>query len=128
MTLYLWVMLGGALGTGGEFAFSGYAAHRWGETFPWGTLIINVSRSLVIGLFAALSRTRGPLDRPSHRPPVFSGLHMRGLYDPLRRLASRRSTWRAITNGCWPEPMLFRVICALPRRCLARPFGGDTHQ
>jgi CrcB protein len=59
MTLYLWVMLGGALGTGGRFALSGFAAHRWGETFPWGTLIINVTGSFVIGLFAALTGPEG---------------------------------------------------------------------
>ena len=59
MTIYLWVMFGGALGTGARFALSGFAAHRWGETFPWGTLIINVTGSFVIGFFAALTGPEG---------------------------------------------------------------------
>jgi len=59
MALYLWVMLGGALGTGTRFALSGFAAHRWGETFPWGTLIVNVTGSFIIGFFAALTGPEG---------------------------------------------------------------------
>jgi CrcB protein len=55
MLTYLYVALGGALGTVGRFALSGYVANRFGQTFPWGTLIINVSGSFVIGLFAALT-------------------------------------------------------------------------
>jgi fluoride exporter len=55
MLTYLYVALGGALGTVARFALSGYVANRFGETFPWGTLIINVSGSFIIGLFAALT-------------------------------------------------------------------------
>jgi CrcB protein len=49
------VALGGALGTVTRFALSGYVATRFGETFPWGTLIINVTGSFIIGFFAALT-------------------------------------------------------------------------
>jgi CrcB protein len=34
-------------------------ARAFGETFPWGTLIINVTGSLVIGFFAALTGPDG---------------------------------------------------------------------
>ena len=47
---------------------SGIAATILGETFPWGTLIVNVAGSLVIGFFATLS---GPDGR------LFVGTHMR---------------------------------------------------
>lgn len=56
---YLWIGLGGALGSIGRFWLSGFAAQRIGETFPWGTLIVNVSGSFVIGLFATLTDPDG---------------------------------------------------------------------
>jgi fluoride exporter len=59
MGIYLWVALGGAIGTVGRYFVSGVAAHLIGETFPWGTLIINVSGSFVIGFFAALTGPDG---------------------------------------------------------------------
>jgi CrcB protein len=56
---YLAVALGGAIGTVGRYALSGLAANAFGETFPWGTLIINVAGSFVIGFFAALTGPDG---------------------------------------------------------------------
>ncbi len=61
MREYLWISLGGALGTAARFWISGLVARRFGETFPFGTLVVNVSGSFVIGLFAALSGPDGRL-------------------------------------------------------------------
>jgi fluoride exporter len=61
MVSYLWIALGGALGTTARYWLSGVVAHSIGETFPWGTLIINVSGSFVIGFFAALTGPDGRL-------------------------------------------------------------------
>ncbi|HEX3944027.1 MAG TPA: fluoride efflux transporter CrcB [Rhizomicrobium sp.] len=58
---YLWIMLGGALGTGARYWCSGFAARAFGETFPWGTLIVNVIGSFVIGFFATLTSPGGRL-------------------------------------------------------------------
>lgn len=59
---YLWVALGGAIGSVSRFWLSGLIASRFGDTFPWGTLTINVTGSFVIGIFAALTlpETGGP--------------------------------------------------------------------
>jgi len=61
MESYIWVAVGGALGTTGRYWLSGLVAQTIGETFPWGTLIINVTGSFVIGFFAALTGPDGRL-------------------------------------------------------------------
>jgi fluoride exporter len=59
MEAYIWVAVGGAIGTIGRYWLSGVVASLAGETFPWGTLVINVSGSFVIGFFAALTGPDG---------------------------------------------------------------------
>lgn len=59
MGMYLAVALGGALGTVGRYLVSGVVANAFGETFPWGTLIINITGSFVIGFFATLTAPDG---------------------------------------------------------------------
>ncbi len=56
---YLWVAIGSALGGMARYWCSGAAARLIGEWFPWGTLIVNVTGSFIIGAFAALSATEG---------------------------------------------------------------------
>jgi len=56
---YLWVALGSALGGVARYWCSGVAARLWGETFPWGKIIVNVAGSFVIGLFATLTAPDG---------------------------------------------------------------------
>lgn len=62
---YLWVALGGALGSVSRYWLSGLVASRFGETFPWGTLTINVTGSFIIGIFATLAIPEGRLDPQS---------------------------------------------------------------
>lgn len=54
-----WIFVGGGLGSLGRWWFSGWIAQRFGETFPWGTLIVNVSGSFVIGLFFTVTSPEG---------------------------------------------------------------------
>jgi CrcB protein len=49
------VVLGSALGAVARYFVSGFVARRVGETFPWGTLFINVSGAFLIGMFGALA-------------------------------------------------------------------------
>lgn len=53
------VFIGGGLGSLARFGVSGFCGRWWGETFPWGTLVVNVSGSLAIGFFATLSGPEG---------------------------------------------------------------------
>jgi fluoride exporter len=58
---WVWVIIGSALGGMARYGISGAVARRIGETFPWGTLAVNVSGSFVIGVFAALVAPGGAL-------------------------------------------------------------------
>jgi fluoride exporter len=48
------VAIGGALGGTLRFWVSGVVARRFGERFPWGTLVVNVSGAALIGAIAGL--------------------------------------------------------------------------
>jgi CrcB protein len=56
MTLesYFWIALGSALGGAGRYWCSGLVARHFGETLPWGTLVVNVLGSFVVGFADAL--------------------------------------------------------------------------
>jgi fluoride exporter len=59
MHTIFWIGLGSALGGMSRYWFSGLVAQRIGETFPWGTLVVNVSGSLAIGFLATLTSPDG---------------------------------------------------------------------
>jgi CrcB protein len=65
MMTYLWIATGGALGSVGRFWLSGLVASRFGETFPWGTIIVNVTGCFAIGVIGALVSPEGRMDSPS---------------------------------------------------------------
>ena len=72
---YVWVAVGSALGGMARYWCSGFVARLFGEWFPWGTLIVNVCGSFVIGVFAALSAAEGPfLIPPEMRIFVMVGI------------------------------------------------------
>ena len=56
MTGLLSVALGSVLGGMARYFISGFVARWVGETFPWGTLIVNVSGAFAIGIFGALAQ------------------------------------------------------------------------
>lgn len=58
---YLWIALGSALGGMARHWCSLWAAQNLEPQFPWGTLIVNVAGSFVIGLFATLTDPAGRL-------------------------------------------------------------------
>jgi fluoride exporter len=52
MQAYLLVFLGAGLGGCLRHTINLLAARLWGTNFPWGTFVINISGSLVMGLIA----------------------------------------------------------------------------
>src|SRR5690242_14089978 len=55
----LWIFVGGGLGSLARWGMSGWIATAFGETFPWGTIIVNISGCFVIGVFATITGPEG---------------------------------------------------------------------
>ena len=55
MITYLWIALGSALGGMARYACQSWAARVISETFPWGTLIVNIVGCSVIGFVATFT-------------------------------------------------------------------------
>lgn len=59
----LWlVALGGALGAVARATLSTAITLRWPSTLPWGTIIVNITGCLVLGLLAGVLESRPHLD------------------------------------------------------------------
>jgi CrcB protein len=65
MGTYIWVAVGGAIGTVGRYWLTGVVSRLIGETFPWGTFVINVTGSFIIGFFATLTGPDGRIFAPT---------------------------------------------------------------
>ena len=59
---YLWIALGAVVGASARYFVSGYIARIFSTTFPYGTLVINITGSLVLGFFLILAGERMLLD------------------------------------------------------------------
>lgn len=59
VALYFWIAVGSAGGGIARYWCSGVVARLIGETFPWGTLLVNVIGSFVIGFIATLTAPDG---------------------------------------------------------------------
>ncbi len=65
MVTYLWIAFGGALGSVAR-AWIGLAILRiTGPQFPWGTILINIVGSFIIGFFGTLTATNGRFGVPA---------------------------------------------------------------
>ena len=61
---YLLVFIGGGLGSTLRFAISVASARAFGAHFPWGTFLINISGSTVMGLIAGYLAFKGEASQP----------------------------------------------------------------
>jgi CrcB protein len=96
--MFFWVALGGALGTVGRFALSYVVSSHFGETFPWGTLIINVTGSFAIGFFGTLTDSDGALLVSSE----FRNFFMIGICGGYTTFSSfSLQTLRLVQDGQW---------------------------
>ncbi len=63
---YVFIAIGGALGSMARFGVGGFVMRVTGLTFPLGTMLVNISGALVIGFFATLTGPDGPILASTH--------------------------------------------------------------
>jgi CrcB protein len=78
------VLIGGFFGGISRFFLSGVVGRRIGETFPWGTLLVNVSGALAIGAFAGAARAVGGI----FASDIFRDLIVVGLFGGYTTVSS----------------------------------------
>jgi len=114
---YLWIALGAIVGATARYALSGYIARAFSTSFPYGTLIVNVSGSLVLGFFLVLAGERLLLD-PRWRMLVAIGFC--GSYTTFSSYAFE--SFASLESGQW---MLMAInIVANNALCLAAVMLG----
>jgi CrcB protein len=59
---YFWIALGAVAGASARYFLSGYVAKVVSSSFPYGTLLINISGSFLLGFFLILASERVLLD------------------------------------------------------------------
>jgi hypothetical protein len=107
-------MLGSALGGAARYWFSGVVSNSIGEMFPWGTMLVNISGSFVIGFFSTLTGPGGRLlVSTTARQFVMIGL----CGGPFPPSACKRSISREMANGCGPVPMPAYRSSSVSLRC-----------
>jgi CrcB protein len=52
--MYLWVAMGGAIGASGRFFVTSMTGRLIGHGFPWGTMIVNIVGSFIMGALISL--------------------------------------------------------------------------
>lgn len=73
MARFLWICLGGAIGTGARYLLSGWLLRVAGPGFPWGTLAANLVGSFLLGLLMHVSLTTESLP-PTVRLALTTGV------------------------------------------------------
>ena len=99
---YVAVALGAVLGATLRFVITGWAAARWGDSFPYGTLVINVTGAFVIGALLTSIDARVPA---SPLPRLFFATGFLGGYTTFSSYA-----WEALVlaqNGAWARALLY---------------------
>jgi len=113
MASYFWIAIGGALGSIARYWCSGVAARLFGETFPWGTLFVNILGSFVIGFFATLTGPDGRVYMGSvSRQFVMIGIC--GGYTTFSSFSIQ--TLSLMQDGEWTRAganIVFSVVCCL---------------
>lgn len=74
MPLWLWVAVGGAMGSVARYGVGQLLSHFWGDRLPWGTLTVNIVGSLIAGLIWAWSQRGGVVNITPTDPAYAFGM------------------------------------------------------
>ena len=90
--------MGGFAGAITRYLVDGWVVRATGGSFPWGTLVVNVSGSFLLGLLAAMTIDRATLPAEI-RGPVLIGFI--GAYTTFSTYMLE--SWRLVEAGAWPS-------------------------
>jgi CrcB protein len=114
---YLWIALGAIAGACARYLVSGAIARAFPAAFPYGTLLVNISGSLLLGFFLVLAGERMLID-PRWRLLVAVGFC--GSYTTFSSYAFE--TFASGEQGQWL--LAAANIVANNTLCLAAVVGG----
>jgi len=101
VTLFL-VGAGGFFGAIARYVLDGWVSRLTGGGFPWGTLVVNVSGSFVLGVLFALTVERGLLPAEIRAPLMIGFIGAYTTFSTLMleswRLAEIGDLWPAFAN------------------------------
>ena len=112
---YLWVAIGSAIGGVGRYWCGAAVSARLGDDLPWGTILVNVVGSFVIGVVAAMGES---LDRswlPGHHIRAFVVVGLCGGYTTFSAFSLQ--TLDLLREGAWIAALgnvvLSVVVCLI---------------
>ena len=98
----LMIAVGGAAGAVSRYLVDVWVSERVASSFPWGTLVVNVSGSLVLGLLSALAIESSVLPANIRLPVMVGFVGAYTTFSTLMlesfRLVESGSAWIAVVN------------------------------
>ncbi len=101
----LLVIAGGAIGSAGRYLLSVWMVERFGASFPWGTLTVNVVGSFLIGLLATVADEAG---RIGSHARLFLIVGVLGGFTTFSSLSLE--TWRLVEEDLPLRAMAYVVV------------------
>jgi CrcB protein len=108
MAQFLWVCLGGALGTGARYLLSAWMAKTLGAAFPYGTLAVNVIGSFLIAVVVYVASESAAIS-PALRVVLVTGV----LGGFTTYSAFSLETLALAQNGAWSTAGVYALATLL---------------